>query len=74
MNPIKVQAEQLGGDSFDAATCGPYRLVRGLLQCIDFSQFLSLCPLIQFCKDHGDKIELPDPLGVEDLISYKLNQ
>ena len=26
-----------------------------------------------FCKDHRDKTELPDPLAVEDLISYKLN-
>ena len=26
-----------------------------------------------FCKDHCDKIELPDPLVVEDLISDKLN-
>ena len=28
---------------------------------------------LNFCKDHRDKIEVPDPLGVEDLISYKLN-
>ena len=26
-----------------------------------------------FCKDHRDKIEVPDPLVVEDLISDKLN-
>ena len=26
-----------------------------------------------FCKDHRDKTEVPDPLVVEDLISYKLN-
>ena len=26
-----------------------------------------------FCKDHRDKIEVPDPLVVEDLISGKLN-
>ena len=26
-----------------------------------------------FCKDHRDKIEAPDPLVLEDLISYKLN-
>ena len=26
-----------------------------------------------FCKDHRDKTEVPDPLTVEDLISYKLN-
>ena len=25
------------------------------------------------CKDHRDKIEVPNPLGVEDLISCKLN-
>ena len=25
------------------------------------------------CKDHRDKIEVPDPLAVEDLISCKLN-
>ena len=27
-------------------------------------------PLI-FCKDHRDKLEVPDPLTVEDLISFK---
>ena len=26
-----------------------------------------------FCKDHRDKIEVPDPLVVEDLISDNLN-
>ena len=26
-----------------------------------------------FCKDHRDKTEVPDPLVVEDLISDKLN-
>ena len=26
-----------------------------------------------FCKDHRDKTEVQDPLVVEDLISYKLN-
>ena len=26
-----------------------------------------------FCKDHRDKIEVPDPLDVDDLISDKLN-
>ena len=26
-----------------------------------------------FCKDHRDKIEVPDPLVLEDLISAKLN-
>ena len=26
-----------------------------------------------FCKDYRDKIEVPDPLVVEDLISDKLN-
>ena len=25
------------------------------------------------CKDHRDKTEVPDPLNVEDLISYKLH-
>ena len=28
---------------------------------------------VNFCKDHRDKIEVPDPLAVEDLISSKLN-
>ena len=28
---------------------------------------------VNFCKDHCDKIEVPDPLAVEDLISSKLN-
>ena len=28
---------------------------------------------LNFCKDHRDKIEVPDPLAVEDLISSKLN-
>ena len=27
---------------------------------------------VNFCKDHHDKTEIPDPL-VEDLISFKLN-
>ena len=27
---------------------------------------------VNFCKDHRDKIEVPDPLAVEDLISSKL--
>ena len=27
----------------------------------------------KFCKDHRHKIEVPDPLAVEDLISDKLN-
>ena len=26
-----------------------------------------------YCKDHRDKTEVPDPLVLEDLISYKLN-
>ena len=26
-----------------------------------------------FSKDHRDKTEVPDPVVVEDLISYKLN-
>jgi len=26
-----------------------------------------------FSKDHRDKTELPDPVVVEDLISFKLN-
>ena len=29
---------------------------------------------VNFCKDHRDKIEVPDPLAVEDLISSKLNK
>ena len=28
---------------------------------------------VNFCKDHHNKIEVPDPLAVEDLISSKLN-
>ena len=28
---------------------------------------------VNICKDHRDKIEVPDPLTAEDLISYKLN-
>ena len=28
---------------------------------------------VNFCKDHRNKIEVPDPLAVEDLISSKLN-
>ena len=28
--------------------------------------------VVNFCKDHPDKTELPDPLAVEDLITYKL--
>ena len=28
---------------------------------------------VNFCKDHRDKIEVRDPLAVEDLISSKLN-
>ena len=28
---------------------------------------------VNFCKDHHDKIEVPDPLAVEDLISGKLD-
>ena len=27
---------------------------------------------LNLCKDHRDKTEVPDPLAVEDLISYKL--
>ena len=28
---------------------------------------------VNFCKDHRNKIEVPDPPAVEDLISSKLN-
>ena len=28
---------------------------------------------VNFCKDHRNKIEVPDPLAVEDLISSKFN-
>ena len=28
---------------------------------------------VNFCNDHRDKIEVPDPLAVKDLISSKLN-
>ena len=28
---------------------------------------------VNFCKDHRDKTEVPDPLAVENLINYKLN-
>ena len=34
------------------------------------AQLLSLD--VNFCKDHRDKIKVPDPLAVEDLISSKL--
>ena len=30
-------------------------------------------PRLNFCKDHRDKTEAPEPLAVDDLISYKLN-
>ena len=29
--------------------------------------------VVNICKDHRDKIEVPDPLAVEDLISCKLS-
>ena len=32
-----------------------------------------MCLDVNFCKDHRGKIEVPDPLAVEDLISSKLN-
>ena len=28
---------------------------------------------VNFCMDHRNKIEVPDPLAAEDLISSKLN-
>ena len=28
---------------------------------------------VNFCEDHRDKTEAPDPLAVDDLINYKLN-
>ena len=28
--------------------------------------------VVNFCRDHRDKTDLPDTLAVEDLISYKL--
>ena len=28
---------------------------------------------VNFCKDHRDEKEVPNPFNVEDLISYKLN-
>ena len=34
---------------------------------------LEICLDVNFCKDHRNKIEVPDPLAVEDLISSKLN-
>ena len=39
-------------------------------QNIDISNVSSV---VNICKDHRDKIEVPDPLAVEDLISCKLN-
>ena len=32
-----------------------------------------LLPDVNICKDRHDKIEVPDPLAVEDLMSCKLN-
>ena len=29
--------------------------------------------VVNICKDHRDKIEVPDPLAVEDLIRCMLN-
>ena len=29
---------------------------------------------VNFCKDNRDKMEVPDPLAVVDLISNKLNK
>ena len=34
---------------------------------------LEICLDVNFWKDHRNKIEVPDPLAVEDLISGKLN-
>ena len=39
----------------------------------DRYQFNLISLDVSFCRDHRDKIEVPDPLAVEDLISYKLN-
>ena len=36
------------------------------------STFPSLVLYVDFCKAHREKTEVPDPLAVEDLISYKL--
>ena len=30
-------------------------------------------PSVNFCKDRRYKTEVPDPLAVEDLVSFKLN-
>ena len=38
----------------------------GKIRCLPFRR-------VNFCKDHRDKIEVPDPLVVEDLNSDKLN-
>ena len=34
----------------------------------------NICLHVNFCKDHRDKIEVPDRLAVEDLITSKLNK
>ena len=38
-----------------------------------FTRVIGLIRRSNFCKDHRDKTEVPDPLIVEDLISYNMN-
>ena len=42
-------------------------------KCHEHSQIMLNALDVNFCKDHRNKIEVPDPLAVEDLISSKLN-
>ena len=42
-------------------------------QCLFTRQLALKIGRSDFCKDHRDKIEVPDPLVVEDLISDNLN-
>ena len=53
-----------------AFTCTP-ALNQSLSENSSSKQLVSLD--VNFCKDHRDKIEVPDPLAIEDLISSKLN-
>ena len=48
-----------------------YVMIFGFSVCRTYFTQVSLD--VNFCKDYRDKIEVPDPLAVEDLISSKLN-
>ena len=43
-----------------------------LLATLSHLHMLIICLDVNFCKDHRNKIEVPDTLAVEDLISSKL--